>query len=218
MNCTEARNRIDTTTEGHALTDDTQLHEHLKSCADCRAYIEASGVFEQALQTAAIDDTVPGLTLDEQRRQVEYRLKTHRTAVHSSQHHLLSRPAWRLTVSAATIALAAIMFVPFTRYTTVGYDVSVDGTCMDVALNHDGMCELLGRLGLVDAGVDLIGCDTTCSVAILDLKTEHEARMVVGAMNRLCKKNLISNIVPIRTKSSRTLLERANDLIQHDES
>jgi hypothetical protein len=218
MNCTEARNRIDTSIDCQALTDDTLLQEHLKNCADCRAYAETSSIFEQALQTAAVDDTVPGLTLDEQRRQVEYRLKTHRTAVRSSRHHLLSRPAWRLTVSAATIALATFLFIPFTRYQTVGYDLSVDGTCLDVALNHEGMCEMLGRLGLVDAGVDLIGCDTACCVSILDLKTEHEARMVVGAMNRLCQKNLTSNIIPIRTKSSRTLLERANDLIQHDES
>ena len=77
------------------------------------------------------------------------------------------------------------------------------------------MCDLLGHLGLVDAGVELNGCDTTCSVSILDLKTENEAHMVVGAIARLCESKLTTSIVPIRTKSTRTLLEQANELFLH---
>jgi len=220
MRCTEARNRIDTAEkEPSVLASDLELQAHFKDCDDCRAYAAIAVSFDQALQTASAPDVVPGLTIDEQRRVVESRLRSPRRIPRSEVHpHLLGRPAWRLAVSAATIAVAAFLFVPFTRYQTIGYDVSVDGTCLEMAVNHDRICDLLGRLGLDEAGVDVIGCDTTCSVSILDLKSEHEARMVVGEIAHLCEKKLSSSIVPIRTKSSQTLLEQANDLILRSDS
>ncbi len=219
MHCTEARNRIDNTKSLSALADDLELQVHLEDCDDCRAYAVLVESFEKALHAASADDTVPGLAIDEQRRAVELRLHSGRRAMRGATHpHLLARPAWRLAVSGVTIVLAAFLFIPFTRYQTVGYDVSVDGTCLEVAVNHDRICDLLGRLGLDEAGVDVIGCDTTCSVSILDLKTEHEARMVVGAIAHMCEKKLSSSIVPIRAKSTQTLLEQANDLILRSES
>jgi hypothetical protein len=219
MRCTEARYRIDQTSleQAPGRADDQDLLRHLQECDDCRAYAQLSDSFERILRVAAIDDTVPGPTLDEQRRRVEARLRNDgRVPRRVARPNPLTRPAWRLALSGATIALAAFLFVPFTRYQTIGYDVSVDGTCMEVALNHERMCDMLGNLGLDEAGVDLIGCDTTCCVSILDLKTEREAQMVAGAIARLCEKKVTTSIVPIVSRSTGTLLERANDLLRND--
>jgi len=218
MRCTEARYRIEQTSRGQSgRANDQDLLRHLQECGDCRTYAELTDSFERVLRVAAVDDTVPGLAIDEQRLCVETRLRNDGRALRRiARPRLLTRPAWRLALSGATIVLATFVFIPFTRYQTVGYDVSVDGTCMEVALNHERMCDMLGNLGLDEAGVDLIGCDTTCCVSILDLKTEREAQMVAGAIARLCEKKVTTSIVPIVSRSTGTLLERANDLLRND--
>jgi hypothetical protein len=116
------------------------------------------------------------------------------------------------------VILVVVTFVPFTRYRTVGYDLNLHNVSLELAQNDEHICELLARLGLVDAGVDLKGCDTTCSLAILDLKSEREAHLVVGAIARLSETDLSSSITPIRTKSSQSLLGQANDLLRRDPS
>jgi hypothetical protein len=181
---------------------------------------------QEALLAARSDDSVNVILLDEQRQQVQRRLMNNEQSTRPSAlisgrvslWSLLVRPSVQWSASAIAIVILALVFVPFSHYRTVGYDVSVDGVSRELALNHDLMCELLTRLGLVEAGIDVLGCDTTCSVSILDLKSEREARLVVGAFARLGETDLTTNIVPIRAKSSRTLLERANDMIGRGDS
>lgn len=227
MRCREARNRIDLLGQSQVEAgSERELRDHLESCPSCTKYAELSGLLDTALAAARADDVSKVVPLELQRLQVERRIQTplrqpgRQTAVPrwSALWSWFLRPGIRWGVSAAAVVLLALAFVPFTQYRTVGYNVSLDGVSRELALNHERICDLLTKLGLLEAGVDVIGCDTTCSVAIFDLKSEREAHLVVRAIARLGESDLTTNIVPIRAKSSRTLIEQANDLIRHGES
>jgi len=227
MRCREARNRIDLLGWNQVQAGaDGKLQDHLQLCPACAEYAELSGQFEAALRESRADDVSKVVPLEHQRLQVERRIQAYSRQSRrqapalgwSQLWSFLLRPSVRWAASAVAVAILALAFVPFTQYRTIGYDVSLDGVSRELALNHERICDLLTRLGLNEAGVDIIGCDTTCSVSIFDLKSEHEAHLVLGAIARLGETDLTTNIVPIRAKSSRTLLEQANDLIRRGES
>jgi hypothetical protein len=204
------------------MTTDLELQEHLHICRECAEYARVSELLQTALAAAQTDDSFNIVSIEQQRERVEQRLRARglraRQAIAvtnlSPRWFFFLRPSVRWSLSAVTLALLALVFIPFNHYHTVGYDLSVDGVSRELALNHEQMCEILTKLGLVEAGVEVLACDTTCCVSILDLKSEREAHLVAGAIARLSETDLTTNIVPIRAKSSRTLIEQANELIR----
>jgi hypothetical protein len=217
MRCHEARKRIDgLDRHENCQSVDLDLRDHLEICENCRGYAVLSGTMERMLDAA----------MEQQRAEIETRLRLSPDArirttggvVLRANRPFFRLPAFRLGVAAATIMLVALAFVPFSYYQTVGYDLNLQGVSRHLAYSDEQICELLTRLGLVEAGVDVKGCDTTCSLAILDLKTETEANMVAGAIARLNEPGLTTSIVPIRTRSTRSLLEQANEMIRHGDS
>ncbi|MEW5796134.1 MAG: hypothetical protein AB1772_07210 [Candidatus Zixiibacteriota bacterium] len=223
MRCREARRRIDVLGQNESAgTADFDLQVHLHDCGECAEYARTGQMLQTAFETARLDDTGSTISLDQQRELVDQRLRAghrvvHRTmpaAAFASGWSFLLRPGMRWTMGAVAVAVLALVFVPFSHYHTVGYDLSVDGVSRELALNQDQMCDILSKLGLVEAGVEVVECDTTCCVAIFDLKSEYEAHLVAGAIARLSETDLTTNIVPIRTRKSRTLIEQANDLIR----
>jgi hypothetical protein len=227
MRCHEARKRIDVLDQHeNCPATDVELRDHLKICEDCRGYAVLSGTMERTFDAARVDDTADMKSMEQQRFEIETRLRLSpdsRVRVTGGVSRRTKRPfferlAFRLGAAAATIVLAALAFVPFNYYRTVGYDLNLQGVSRHLAHSDEQICDLLTRLGLVEAGVDVKGCDTTCSMAILDLKTETEAHMVAGAIARLNEPGLTTSIVPIRTRSTRSLLEQANALIRRGDS
>ena len=65
----------------------------------------------------------------------------------------------------------------------------------------------------MEAGVEIHHCDTSCSLSILDLKSESEVDLVVGAITRLNETALTTSLVPIRARTSGSLLDQANEII-----
>jgi len=227
MRCDEARKRIDVLDQHeNGLSPDFDLGNHLNICEDCRDYAVLSGAMERIFVAARVDDTAGMKPMEQQRSEIENRLRLSPDARLRANHGVSLRtkrpfyrlPAFRLGVAAATVVLAVLAFVPFSYYQTVGYDLNLQGVSRHLADGDEQICELLAGLGLVEVGVDLKGCETTCSLAILGLKTETEANMVAGAIARLNESDLTTSIVPIRTRSTRNLLEHANELIRRSES
>jgi hypothetical protein len=227
MRCHEARktiDRLDQERQSSSVSPD--LQDHLKTCDLCRNYAALSGTLERVFETARVDDPGPVKPIYEQRAEVDARMKRSpdrwlRTAGRESRRIVrpfYRRPAFRLSLATLAVALAALTLVPFEYYQTVGYDLNLHGVSRQLANGDEQICELLTRLGLVEAGVDVKGCDTTCTLAILDLKSEREANLVAGAIARLNEPGLTSNIVPIRARSTRSLLEQANELIRRGDS
>ncbi|MCX6834747.1 MAG: hypothetical protein NTW07_06365 [candidate division Zixibacteria bacterium] len=227
MRCHEARKRIDVLDQNeNSPYADTYLQDHLDICEDCRKYAVLSGAMERMIATARVDDTVAMKPMEQQRSEIESRLKSSpdtqlRTAAGvflRTKRPFYKLPALRLGVAAATVVLVALVFVPFSYYQTVGYDLNLQGVSRHLAYSDEQICELLSGLGLIEVGVDVKGCEATCSLAIFGLKTETEANMVAGAIARLSEPGLTTSIVPIRARSTRNLLEQANELIRRGDS
>lgn len=226
MRCHEARKRIDVLDQNeNSPCAGTDLQDHLDTCEDCRNYAALSGAMERIFVAARVDDTADMKPLEQQRSEIENRLKQSpasrlRTAggvFLRTKRPFYKLPAFRLGV-AATVVLVALVFVPFSYYQTVGYDLNLQGVSRHLAYSDEQICELLSGLGLLEVGVDVKGCEATCSLAIFGLKTETEANMVAGAIARLSEPGLTTSIVPIRARSTRNLLEQANELIRRSDS
>ena len=227
MRCHEARKRIDVLDQHeNRPTTDADLRDHLNICEDCRGYAVLSGTMEKMFEAARVDDATGIKPMEQQRSEIETRLKLPPDSrvratggvSRRTRRPFFVRPAFRLSAAATTIVLTVLAFVPFNYYRTVGYDLNLQGVSRHLAHSDEQICDLLTKLGLVEAGVDVKGCDTTCSMAILDLKTETEAHMVAGAIARLNEPGLTTSIVPIRTRSTRSLLEQANAFIRRGDS
>ena len=228
MRCREVRNRIDSlAAQGKAWTDDPVVKEHLDRCAGCTAYVTASSRLSRLLTVGCEDDAVNPTPIEMQRQQVEARVASGRTPSRtrtvawswlpdlSMTHH----PVLRMGIAVAVLLITAVSIVPFTVHHTVGYDLNLDGVDHHLVQDDQQICDLLTGLGLVEAGVDRCGCNTTsCCLSILDLKTEQEAVMVVGAIARLNEDVLTTRITPIRAKASRSLLQRASEIFRRGSS
>jgi len=228
MRCREVRDRIDgLATAGEAWTDDPALVEHLNQCPDCTQYAAASDGLNRLLNAGRVDDVVNATPIEMQRQQVEVRVASGKIVSRartvawrwlpdlSMKHH----PVLRLAAATAVLMITAVSIVPFTVHHTIGYDLNLNGVDHHLVQDDEKICELLHALGLVEAGVDRCGCDgTACCLSILDLKSEHEANLVVGAIARLNDETLTTKITPIRAKASRSLLQRVGEILQRGSS
>lgn len=227
MRCHQARIRIaGSRADQMSTVEDKSLLDHLRECQSCADHATASGWLNRLIQTASEGDDQYLTPLDIMRQKVENRLSAEsvsRSRADSGSLNwairlLPTRPVSRWTTVVVAVVLAVVALVPITSYRTVGYDLNLDGINRDLAQNDERICDLLEGLGLFEAGVDVISCDTTCSLSILDLKTEREAVLVVSAIARLNSKAVTTNIVPIRTRTSRSLIDQAHELIRGDRS
>jgi len=223
MHCREVKNRIDgLTASGEAWTDDPALMEHLNQCPDCARYAAVSDGLNRLLSASREDDVVNTTPIEIQRQQVEARVASNRTPSRTRtvawwwlpDLSVKRHPVLRLATAVTILIITAIGIMPFTHYHTIGYDLNLNGVDHCLVQNDEQICELLTSLGLVEAGVDRCGCDATaCCLSILDLKSEQEAILVMGAIARLNDETLTTKITPIRAKASRSLLQRAGDIL-----
>ena len=216
MRCDEVQNRID---RGALSADDAQLRDHLAGCKSCAKAAEASGMLVNLLTAAAMDDSEAMTSLEFQRARVEERL------ARGSQRIAMTRRGWAgrhkpaLITGLAVVAVCLVLsLVPFTSYITIGYDLKLAGVDRDLATDDEAMCGILHGLGLVEASVDVEGCDTTCNLSILDLKTEREAFLVVGAIATRNGFDLTSDITPIRAQRSASFWQQAHRILRGGDS
>ena len=201
--------------------------EHLNRCPDCAEYATASDALNRLLNAGREDDTVNATPMEIQRRQVEARVASGETPSRtrtvawrwlpelSLRHH----PVLRLGIAVTILLITAVSIIPFTIYDTVGYDLNLNGVDHQLVQDDERICDLLTDLGLVEAGVDRCGCDSiACCLSILDLKSEQEATLVLGVIERLNDETLTTRITPIRAKTSRSLLQRAGEVLQRGSS
>lgn len=218
MRCREARNRmIQDPSDRTGRAQDTELLNHLTNCRTCTDHAAAAGLLDRLLTVAGENDETYPISIEIQRQQVEARVKAHDIPRPAGQlPPFLRLPRW--SMAAAATVLMALAIIPFASYRTIGYDLNLEGISRDLGEDDEQICLLLHQLGLVEAGVDVISCDTTCSLLILDLKTQREANLVASVLNRLSTTTMTSSIVPIRAKTSRSLLGQANDMIRRGDS
>ncbi|HOP06136.1 MAG TPA: zf-HC2 domain-containing protein [candidate division Zixibacteria bacterium] len=211
MQCREARARIKQLSNGSLdPVADADLKRHLNECPDCARFCESTVLMSRVLESVRREQTGDMMPLSERRRRVMERIRTHRWP--NSQRHW-SWTGQSVVAAVTTAVVLLLLLVPFNYYRIVSYNLSLAGVSQDLAEN-ESFCDLLYNLGLHDANVDVLGCDSTCKVLVLDLKTREEAHLVYSAIQQIDDDDLMAQIVPVKSPASSSLLERANETLR----
>ncbi|MDH4035146.1 MAG: hypothetical protein OEV80_15250, partial [candidate division Zixibacteria bacterium] len=170
MHCDQAQRRINELVQAGADPQtDSSLVDHLRDCPRCREEAQAAGLLTQVLRAADEDDTSGITPFHQARQRVEARIAssgdgragTDRTAGSFSIVRWW-RPARVVYASVALAALLAVALIPFQYDQTIGYAVAFAGVEKELAEDDEAICDLLFDLGLLEANVDVLECDTTC--------------------------------------------------------
>jgi hypothetical protein len=219
MHCREAKRRLNhSRPESRPWGEDKELLAHLEQCSDCAECARAAGLLERVYDSARENDTLAVTPLAEQRKLVEARLAAARSA--GANRPLAGKlfdavRSHRVLSASATVVVAALLVVtliPFRYDRTVGYELAVEGVHQNlVDEDNNVLCEMLYTLGLIEADVDVQGCDTTCALTVYHLKSRSEAQLVIAALTRINPAILTTDVKPVRATTSGSLLERANE-------
>lgn len=216
MPCDETQRKISEHEKaGTDPSTDPSLLDHLQSCLRCGQDAQAAALLARALDAAGEDDTADIAPFLEARQRAEAQAASsdNRSVITDHARSGFSvarwwRPARVVYATVALAALLAVTLIPFQYDQTIGYAVAFAGVEKELAVDHEFMCDLLYDLGLLEADVDILGCDTTCAVQILELKSLEEAQLIVNALARISSAELSSDIIPVRKGASSSLLER----------
>jgi len=173
-------------------TPDAELLEHLKHCPACARLARADSELREAFAQLAAPDISDGLPWPEQVRQVE-RQAALKQLGHGKENRIMSaltnqlrkRPKLSYGLAAAAVALVALTVIPFKLDRAVGFEVAVAGVNRDLAFDTERVNNLLDRLGVSGATVDVTGCEQTCNLKIAALKSPMDAEKVRVAFEEL---------------------------------
>ncbi len=219
MHCREVRHRL-TILSAADVARDRELLAHIAGCPACASVAGAQRTLGRALEAAAMGDSSCMEPMAAMRRTVESRAAGRGTAARLAETLTAlwrgptgRRPRYALSAALVAVVVAVVGLVPFTYYQTVGYDVALAGLDREVALDDEMVCEMLEKLGLLEAAVDVTGCEETCNLLVFDLKTEEEARLVVSAFGELCQDGCTTAMHRVLAQTSGSLLDQANQRI-----
>lgn len=159
------------------------------------------------LSAASRDDNDKIIPLSDMKSKITAVYKPQKISIQS----FIRKPAYSIALAVLTIILIASTVIPLKYKKTIGYEVSFSGVNKDLYDDDNVFCDLLEYLGLNDADIDFHGCQASCSLVVIDLKTEEEALMVVSAFAKIDTDELMPQVIPIQTNESKTLLDQAND-------
>lgn len=233
MRCREARLRLaDHSRKNSDLSADRELMDHLHQCHDCANDLLADKTLSKMFTAVSPNDTSGIIPLAQQKTRIESRV--HRDGRKTGLmglikkgpiNTLIRRPAMSFGTIAAVVVLAILAFVPFDYHHTTGYTITMEGVNEKLAGDIERICEMLHTMGLEDAEVDILSCDTTCNLTgarecdttckllFVELKTQEEVDKVIAAFAQVHPVDLTTDVQPVRTSKSGTLLDRANETI-----
>ncbi len=216
MNCQQARKRLnDADWRQDIYGRDRELTDHIASCPDCAALVNAETAVHRDVQTWHNATPERQLTVAEVKSKAE-----------DSGRPLFGFPLFlsrhRLALGLTIIILAVTAFYPIKTREQVGYEISITGVDKNIATDSKGIMTLLWALGMDEDKIETLldsleikevhlkvgDCSETCHLSISDLKTERDAELVAKAIVDLgcCE---IDKIIPIFQNESTTLLGEA---------
>lgn len=191
MRCYQARRRLISSCPDNSLQiDDPQLHDHLRLCPSCARFAEAELALRRDMAITSKPDSDFEVPLATFRRRVERRLalavqpnQEEQTFMASITNSLRKKPRLGIGIATAVVVLLLGTLVPFTYDRTVGYEVAFAGVAPDVALDSEKIHDLLAKLGMEDAVVDVTDCDVKCNMKIGRLHSPEDAQLVLAAFH-----------------------------------
>jgi hypothetical protein len=218
MQCREARHRLEKHgQDSSAVEADKQLIDHLQNCPDCARDAVAGNVLNRLFVSASTDDTLDMIPLAQNRTRIEA-LASNKDGRKTFSKTTIGKDRKRRPIlSFGTIIAAALLLVltlvPFKYNRIVGYEIAFDGVNKELGVDTERICDMLFDIGLNEADIDDLVCDTTCSMIIIDLKTKEEVRQVIAAFTAIDHVSLVTDVMPVRTIASGSLLDHANETI-----
>ncbi|MFH1685905.1 MAG: FlgD immunoglobulin-like domain containing protein [bacterium] len=193
MRCHQARKRLIAARGRMALYGhDRELLDHLRQCRECALLAQAEQTMRRDLDTAAPDDNVDVVGLPAFRKLVEARAagiakRNYRETNRMSEmvDNLRRRPRVSLTLGLAVVVLLFVTLVPMKWDSEVGYEVALAGVDKNLAMDQFRIQQLLDKLGIENANIQLGNCEATCKLTIGDLKNEREVKIVTTAFDEL---------------------------------
>lgn len=169
-----------------SVTEQAELDSHLTECSDCLEEVKQHKIISKLFQESSELENDYIIPQELMRSRVEQQL------YESSE----KKPVWQfirnpILISAFSLILVLIGFQYMTKPKPTNnafqYSVSLDGVNVAMVEDNEIICEMLYTIGLPEASIDVLGCDTTCEVVIFDLKTRQEAEKVVRTLHTLDK-------------------------------
>jgi hypothetical protein len=224
MRCYQARNRLTesadltATGEGNQTVDDRELLDHLQSCPECARLAEAVETLKRDLSLAGRHDIADGLSFTALRNEVERRTSLARqpsnkeyTLMGILTNPIRHNPKLSLGLAVAAVILVMATLVPFSYDRTIGYEVAFAAVDPSLALDDTRINELLGKLGVEDAVVDVTDCNVRCNIKIGSLSTPEEAHLVRAAFAGWSAVEEEGDITPVSITCSGNLIEMATE-------
>lgn len=195
MRCQQARTRLSLCqTVPSKLAGDRELMAHLNDCPACRLLAEVDRSLTSAFAELSQKETRPAPFFEAMVTRVEA-LTTESSDLTSSTNRqtkdvtVMSRIAKqicrrpRLSVSLGIVGLLLLvsMLVPFKYQDSIGYEVAFAGVDKTLALDEAKLNDILTRLGIENAVIDVTGCEATCNVKISEISSPDHAKMLVAA-------------------------------------
>ncbi len=220
MFCFKARQRlIKYNWERAIFGKDADLMEHIKECDKCQNMILVENSIVDNLSELKQIETPNGLSFDA----LQQKLKNQST---QASFRRKKQNYTKYVLGFTAIVILVMAFFPYDITETVGYEVAISGIDRNIALNNQEVPSLLDALGMEPNKVDLLldsmeqedvylsvgDCEETCDLKISDLKTEHDARLVIKAIIELgcCE---IEKLMPIlRSKPTNLFKQTAKQL------
>lgn len=219
MRCEEIQKRLN---EFSSQTPELspEIREHLNRCETCSRLAESAFKLDQIFQAAANEPESELMPLETRIKRVTHEaelsgwigrmddLAVRLTDAVSFGHRRLI-----LSIGMVALVLAFVTLVPFGYNRVVSYDLTLGGVCPEVAEDQETACALLYERGVERAVIDVMQCDTTCSLVLFDLQSEQEIDMVIETYIELGAEATIEHIAVITDRDSRSLLHLAHERI-----
>lgn len=212
MGCREVKRQIAEEQEGNSRwAFDESMMNHLRNCPDCLGQLRASQTVRLALTAGRENPTGETTPLAVLRTRIEAQRSRKPLAVNLANNKEIknsfegianmasywkNRPRLGAGIAVAAVALAFFTLVPFKYDRTVGYEVAFAGVDKNLALDSDRLNEMLEKLGLHEATVDVTDCEATCNVKFSELKSADDARLLMTVFEGSDKIRVLEDIKP----------------------
>jgi len=214
MHCSEARLRI--TGSRRDIKNDPELQEHLKTCSACAIEAEAAQALKEIFDISSKNDMTNIASLDS-RLKLVIAEADNRNHADRSKIKIRSLFGQRPTFGISALATAAVLIlfavIPFKYEQVVGCEILFRGIDRDLVEEHTTVCDILFNLGLEEADIDFLGCDTTCNITVQFLKSQDEVKKVISAFTEINDYDLSSHVITIHANTTRSLLDQVDDKI-----
>lgn len=196
MNCRDVRSYLNSLGPVDRIDHDPAVSAHLAVCPTCAAAAEKAVRLQQVFQAASIDDPDRLKSPAAHRVDIALRLASREAGKHRHRRQF----------AVGSVMITALVLIgllaPLRHEPVDGYRMSVDGVSVELAADHERLCDMLFVLGAVNAGVDVGDCNATCTVVIFDLRTRDEARLVEAAIRNLSPGDVTVDVIPVKYRSA----------------